>query len=1120
MRFQPRSSVKHFSVFLLIQSVLLFSVAHANTRLAIGSFGLPSEKLDGDLADLIAVRLSKMPKLDLVERRELDRTFKETTLSLAGLAKAKDAVRVGVMLRADQFLLGTVALINGTNRFIVRLVDARSGAIRAINVFRDSTSLDTLAGEIAGLVSVEMERPSQEQRDFLAIGVIQNLGVNNRFRDFPAQMRGSIAANLSGKVTVLERDVISLLATEVRMNLAGLTESMGTNAPVQFGFWIVDGFYQSYEVATPEVQLKLQVEKVQGGSKSFLLRGEANEYFFAQISETIEQELKQPHASGVVIASPTRQGEIVALEARGRQLVDYEPRWNGDPLIRTLRPRTARNPDKLLNTVDEATRVYESILLLDPDNVSAKMRLAACLLFDIERYENMNIKKATPPDRAARASDYYAEVISTGDQEFAVEAQICFAQLRGGLDGVKMLRRFSNETTDAKAKESLRRYAHSMLERLEYDLPVKQIMPDLRAQLFDELRDLQQSTNKPFLVSFGGVLFAYRFYPEDRKQIIDALLPELLEKFPDLKPYILLEAVGQELNPDSALIEQFLASLKQCEENPETLKHDTSSYFTYLSTTEEDETAKRNGWVQPARFGPVADHHPPVLVIAMTLARQRAAEKGFAPPLNGTAKWNLARSYAELNQWQKAFDIYNALPGVSPIVINECHRHLGLSLESEAVPDSAWKNEDDATKVEMAYDCIGRQQWLTAAAIFDSIGHRTVDNATRGPGAWGGAFAPVLPAILANECRAKAGKPVLKDPMRFELGDTPYIHFTRDGPRYFDFEVEGGDVWMGIYSQIKRFSGPGPFAALEPTELHEVKRSTRTMATSICLSSNFIWMGTFDDGLFELDRKTGNVRHLTMKDGLLLDGISGLYLQGQTLWIAYQKKDSGAVGTLDLQTHKFSALTPNLHPEAGVNSESGFNQDRLDQEDQPPQLPISCMMEVATGEMWFGVNNKGVQSYRNSGTRWKTIKFFSTRTRLSDIAADPAHGQVLVAARDDGCIFNEKSRSGGLVIYDYGQHKQEKMQIYQGLPSNDLTAVALDGNIAWIGGRGFVAVVDVQKQKVLRVAFVSANCIKKIQLGKTYAWIQVSAGGGDYYPDYSGEAWTGIYRLERSAIER
>jgi tetratricopeptide (TPR) repeat protein len=1091
--------MKRLAACLFLETLFLFSlsVAAADTRLAIGSFGLASEKLDGELADLIAVRLSGAPKIDLVERRELNKALNEATLSLAGLAKAGDAVRLGALLRADQFLLGTSVPINGTNRLMVRLVDAHSGAIRAINVFGDLASMDTLAQAIAGFVSAEVGRPAQGQRDYLAIGVIQNLGVNNRFSDFPAQMRGSMAAKFSGKVTVLERDVISFLANEVRMNLAGLTESAGhADAPVQFGFWIVDGFYQSYEVAEPEVQLNLRVERVLGGHNSYLLQGKPNEQFLAKICETIEQELKRPGAGGRA-TPPTRQGEIAALEARGRQLADYAP--TKSLFTRSLRLRTSQNPDKVINTLDEATRVYESLLLLDPDNMAAKMRLAACLLFQPEPYSG--ITRDHLAERSARANDFYREVISTGHPEYAVEAQIRLAESCGGLGGVEMLRRFSHETTDPKEAECLRESAGSMLYKLECVLPVETILPGVRTQVFDELRVVEQSTNGPFIVTFENALLAYRFRPENREKIINALLPELLKKFPALEPYILLAAAGEQIEPDSPVIARFLASLQECEAHPEAVLQ-PSSYFADLSSYER-----------------TFDNRQYSTVVARALANQRAAVKGLAPPLSDTGKRLLAQSYAALNQWQKALDLYETLPEVTPQVKNECRSHLNLGLESETISDSAWKDLSDINKVGMAYDCMGRKQWLTAAAILDSMRHRTVRMNTGG--AWGWAFAPVLPAVVANECRAKAGEPPVRDPMRFDLGDTPYIHFLRDGPRVFGFEVEGDDVWVGTYSEIKRFRGPGPFAATEPVEAHPFERFTKTWPTCICLSPNFIWLGTIDDGLFELDRDTGNIRRITMKDGLLLNGISDLYLRGQTLWIAYQNKDNGSLGTLDLRKHKFSALTPSLRPEPGENFQPYHTPDQMGPRDQPPQFPISCMTEGAPGEMWFGVVGKGLQSYSTSDGRWETVvNTFESSTHLSGIASDSARDQMLVTTREKGVLDGEKSHSGGLILYDYRQHRRAGMSIYQGLPSNDLTAVAIDGRVAWIGGRGFVAVVDIEEQKVLRIAYISANCIKKILLGKTAAWIQVISGGTDAYVEYSGNAWTGVYRVERSAVER
>ncbi len=268
----------------------------------------------------------------------------------------------------------------------------------------------------------------------------------------------------------------------------------------------------------------------------------------------------------------------------------------------------------------------------------------------------------------------------------------------------------------------------------------------------------------------------------------------------------MLAAAGEQTEPDSPVIAQFLASLKQCEEHPETVLH-PSSYFAHLCMTKEDEKATHSGWLYAAVYERTLGNHQYSTVVAMALARQRAAAKGLAPPLTDIDKAILAQAYAALNQWQYALDIYNSLPDVPPQIKNECRRHLGLALESETVPEPAWKDQSDFIKVKMAYDCMGRQQWLTAAAILDSMGRRTVRG--NGDGAWGGAFAPILPAVVANECRARAGKPALQDPMRFELSDTPYVHFIRDGPRLFSFEAEGDDVWLGTYSEIKRFRGPG-----------------------------------------------------------------------------------------------------------------------------------------------------------------------------------------------------------------------------------------------------------------------------------------------------------------------
>src|SRR5436190_23429805 len=103
-------------------------------RLAIGSLGLTDDSQNGQLADLLTANLSGEKGLELVERQSLDKVLAELHLSLSHLVRASDAVRVGQLLRADWFLLGTPLKAGGSNSVVVRIVDARTGIMRDTGV--------------------------------------------------------------------------------------------------------------------------------------------------------------------------------------------------------------------------------------------------------------------------------------------------------------------------------------------------------------------------------------------------------------------------------------------------------------------------------------------------------------------------------------------------------------------------------------------------------------------------------------------------------------------------------------------------------------------------------------------------------------------------------------------------------------------------------------------------------------------------------------------------------------------------------------------------------------------------------------------------------------------------
>jgi hypothetical protein len=187
-------------------------------RLAIGGLGLPDDEQNRQLGDLISVDLNGAKGLNLLDRQSLDAILKEMNLTLSGLVRAQDAIRVGKLLRADWFLLGTSTTFQGTNSIVVRLVDARTGVMRDGEVFPQK-AVTELATNLAGFVlQSRLAAAEARPRLFLAIGTFEDLSVNNRQADFPTQLRGYLtAAYQNGSVTLLEREQVALLQQEMRL---------------------------------------------------------------------------------------------------------------------------------------------------------------------------------------------------------------------------------------------------------------------------------------------------------------------------------------------------------------------------------------------------------------------------------------------------------------------------------------------------------------------------------------------------------------------------------------------------------------------------------------------------------------------------------------------------------------------------------------------------------------------------------------------------------------------------------------------------------------------------------------------------------------------------------------
>jgi hypothetical protein len=58
------------------------------------------------------------------------------------------------------------------------------------------------------------------------------------------------------------------------------------------------------------------------------------------------------------------------------------------------------------------------------------------------------------------------------------------------------------------------------------------------------------------------------------------------------------------------------------------------------------------------------------------------------------------------------------------------------------------------------------------------------------------------------------------------------------------------------------------------------------------------------------------------------------------------------------------------------------------------------------------------------------------------------------------------------------------------LPPEAVTTLTLDGPNLWVGGMGYIALVNPVQDKVLSFAYVQAKVVDRIQVGGSYIWAQ------------------------------
>ncbi|HXI71288.1 MAG TPA: CsgG/HfaB family protein [Verrucomicrobiae bacterium] len=1015
--------------------VVLKSLALSQpVRLAIGGLGLADDFENRQLADLVTVALAESQGLELVERQTLDRVLREQDLYLSGLVRAKDAVRIGKLLKADWFLLGTETQINEKKSLVIRVVDARTGIMRDAGVVSAGQSPDKVAADVAAFVRQSRQNAAVAKvQVYLAIGSFEDLSINNRLADFPKQLQGYLIAAYQGSnVILLEREYVDALLQEVRLDLAGLTDDNDESsaAPMQSAFWLVSGQYQSYETTNLQVEVNLDVQRIFGGVKHFAVRNLPVEPVGRQIKAAIDGTMNQKNENII----PSRWSEARMQLAVGKDLcqINSNPNMGDQALVWVggqwdmepqLAARTKRN-------LEQSMRAFKTVLLLEPTNNEAKMYLAACLRIPIiYRWEE--------------ARNYYREIIdeSKPDKWTSLAQRAIGETFRwaGSDERLKWYESAAAQATNPVAKAFYRIQVGAAQNEVTIhsgDSPKAEELAENK--LYDALRSFKsvvQGKGGTYSADMGmnDFVAAFNWDKATVAKKLAELLPKMEQQVPGLEPYLRATVLTYQVDTNTLLAAEFQQTLKQCVENPAQIL--SPQYFwNTIRWSVYDWCLEKNNYP---------------LAIQLLEGERRAGAEGYVD-YDDQEKIKLAYVYMSVSRWQDALTIFESFTN-RPV---------------KATADGAWGAAFKSILTDkLAAHC--RQQ-LGAVVVADT---RVFDMGKP-------FFCMHTPStFIADDNGVWIGVGGRLYHLDFDLKTNLVIQLpVDDSVPITALCVTASNIWIGT-----RGAGLIDFdkASHRCRSLTEADGLLMNDLGSLTLTGDSLWIGyggATGGGLGRLDLRSQ--KFISFMPSLHADATAQT---GETPAREPISKIT-AINNDELLLLVHGGLRE-FHMTRGVWGTF-------------PNKAGDWVSAFSADSAWFveaGGNHLteiivSDKPNRNGPTNEvKKTNMVVTSAELSQLNASlrtNGSGQY-VSSISSGRL----GPRGSLAIQNLRDHRWQNLVDADGLP-NPPSTLTLDGNNVWAGGEGAIALVDLNEAKVKKFCHIKAAGVERIQIAGGYVWAQ------------------------------
>jgi hypothetical protein len=283
-----------------------------------------------------------------------------------------------------------------------------------------------------------------------------------------------------------------------------------------------------------------------------------------------------------------------------------------------------------------------------------------------------------------------------------------------------------------------------------------------------------------------------------------------------------------------------------------------------------------------------------------------------------------------------------------------------------------------------------------------------------------------------------------------------YSHSTISVP--FVYVCDGPDIWAAFGRTLHRYHfGSG---SLKPVRLAITNAS---IIKSLAVHNGKIWIGTRTNGLIIADPANGDIRNIAEADGLVSAYVSAIFPTRDRVWLGFSSPQSGGgLGYFDESAQRFIGFASELKPERWAETNTAFSY-RVTGNQSVYRTRVLKIQDGGSNTLLLQMGSS-VWHFSPQDRKWKQLYYESSFTTM-----DSNHEFVVVGSYEPHSWTGDKPRFGGVAICRRPHEQWSHLSGKDGLPNGDVRSVALDGNKLWVGGRNFIAQIDLPTSRILRI---------------------------------------------------